>query len=617
MNLDKFFILKTILPVMLLVSACTEKAKHTAEVVNKPYLELPGPEKWLSDWSKKNEVVVHMLTEPDNLHPTNGNSIIRSELFLYLHGSLLRTDLRTGTILPAMCKSMPVLSKDNLEMEFELRDGLKWDDGSPVLADDVIFTVKASMNPLTNNPGMKPYFSYVKSVNVVPDNPRKFIIKMNSVYIQNIALWADYPIFQKKFFDPDGVLDDFTFEQFGDTTFKAEQADHGNELIKWSADFNSEKNGFQVDRISGLGPYKIVSWQEGQMIVLEKKKNHWSATSNEYTEKAGPDRIIFKVDKDPVTQELAFMKQEMDATTSISTRVLLKLKADSMFNRNFHGNFVDIYGYTFVGMNMKPDESGRALALKEKDVRRALALLTPVDDIIRVVNKGVNKRVTGAVSKFKASCNTQLPLIPLDLNQANQLLDKSGWTARDQDGVRMKQINGQKQRLEFEIIYNSSIVEWQDMAMMIGESFKKAGIKLNLSAVDLNAWLEKGTSHDFDLIMGTWNSTALPEEYTQLWSSKSWKENGLNFTGFGDAASDALGDSISITMDENRRKEMEWRMQKKIYDEYAYVFLYGLVRRTIIHKRFNHVELYAERPGVLYNIMSVSPGVGNVPGVAP
>lgn len=602
---------------MLLVSACTEKAKHTAEVVNKPYLELPGPEKWLSDWSKKNEVVVHMLTEPDNLHPTNGNSIIRSELFLYLHGSLLRTDLRTGTILPAMCKSMPVLSKDNLEMEFELRDGLKWDDGSPVLADDVIFTVKASMNPLTNNPGMKPYFSYVKSVNAVPDNPRKFIIKMNSVYIQNIALWADYPIFQKKFFDPDGVLDDFTFEQFGDTTFKAEQADHGNELIKWSADFNSEKNGFQVDRISGLGPYKIVSWQEGQMIVLEKKKNHWSATSNEYTEKAGPDRIIFKVDKDPVTQELAFMKQEMDATTSISTRVLLKLKADSMFNRNFHGNFVDIYGYTFVGMNMRPDESGRALALKEKDVRRALALLTPVDDIIRVVNKGVNKRVTGAVSKFKASCNTQLPLIPLDLNQANQLLDKSGWTARDQDGVRMKQINGQKQRLEFEIIYNSSIVEWQDMAMMIGESFKKAGIKLNLSAVDLNSWLEKGTSHDFDLIMGTWNSTALPEEYTQLWSSKSWKENGLNFTGFGDAASDALGDSISITMDENRRKEMEWRMQKKIYDEYAYVFLYGLVRRTIIHKRFNHVELYAERPGVLYNIMSVSPGVGNVPGVAP
>jgi peptide/nickel transport system substrate-binding protein len=617
MKLDKFFILKTILPSILLVSACTEKAKHTADVVNKPYLELPGPEKWLSDWSKKNEVAVHLLAEPDNLHPTNGSSIARSELFLYLHGSLLRTDLRTGTILPAMCKSMPKFSKDNLEMEFELREGLKWDDGSAVNAEDVIFTVKASMNPLTNNPGMKPYFSYVKSVVSVPGNPLKFVIKMNSVYIQNIALWADYPIFQKKFYDPKGVLDNFSFEQFGDTSFRAEKSPFGNDLITWSADFNSEKNSFQADRIAGLGPYKVQSWQEGQMIVLEKKKNHWSATSNEYTEKAGPDRIIFKVDKDPVTQELAFMKQEMDATTGISTRILLKLKSDSTFNRNYHGNFVDVYGYTFVGMNMRPEESGRALALKEKEVRKALALLTPVDEIIRVVNKGVNKRVAGAVSKFKASCNTKLALIPLDVNQANQTLDKAGWTARDQDGVRMKQMNGKKQRMEFEILYNSSIVEWQDMAMMIGESFKKAGIKLNLSAVDINAWLEKGSSHNFDLIMGSWNTTALPEEYSQLWSTKSWKDHGLNFSGFGDAASDALGDSISVTMDEAKRNEMEWRMQQKIYDEYAYVFLYGLVRRTIIHKRFSNVELYAERPGILYNVMGVSKGVGSTPGVAP
>ena len=41
------------------------------------------------------------------------------------------------------------------------------------------------------------------------------------------------------------------------------------------------------------------------------------------------------------------------------------------------------------------------------------------------------------------------------------------------------------------------------------------------------------------------------------------------------------------------------------------------MRRTIIHKRFSNVELYAERPGILYNVMSVSKGVGSTPGVAP
>ncbi|MBK7853584.1 MAG: hypothetical protein IPJ79_00500 [Bacteroidetes bacterium] len=58
-----------------------------------------------------------------------------------------------------MVKSLPLISKDGLSYTYELRDEPKWDDGSPLSVDDVIFTMKAHKCPLVNNPTLKPYIS--------------------------------------------------------------------------------------------------------------------------------------------------------------------------------------------------------------------------------------------------------------------------------------------------------------------------------------------------------------------------------------------------------------------------------------------------------------------------
>lgn len=587
--------------------SCKDKKEVDVAVETKSYIELPAPEQWRDDWSKEPVVVVHELAEPDNLHPANGNSQTRAELFLYLHAGLLRVDLRTGTIQPGICKGMPELSSDQREMIFELREDVKWDDGSAVSPEDVIFTMKAAKNPLTNNPGFKPYFDLVEEVKRVEGASNKVMIKMKKVYVQNLALWSDYPIIQRAFFDPENVLANVSFAQLNDSSF---QAQSNKALVDWSASFNAAENGFDPKRISGLGPYKVAAWNQGQSIELQKKKQHWTNNVDAYEIKSEPEKIIFKVNTDAVTQELAFLKQEFDASTSLSARTLLKLKEDSLFNLNYHSRFVDIFGYTFVGINMKPDEKKRAVALKNIDVRKALALLTPVDEIIKVVNKGVNKRVTGPVARMKASYNHSLQLIPLDIVQASTLLDKAGWLMDEETGIRYTLRDGKKQFLELELMFLATVPEWKEMAMMIAESMKKAGVLLKLNAVDLNGWLEKGCSHDFDLIMGSWNSSSLPEDYSQLWSTQSWNSQGLNLTGFGNETSDRIIDSIAVTLNDSLRNALEFRLQKLIDEEQPYVFLYGLVRRTAVHRRFTHAELYAERPGILYNLLKASPMVG-------
>jgi len=601
-TMRKLNLLTTLFFSSLLLHSCGDKTTSNVKVDSSQYIKLESPSAFLASWSKENKVIVHELTEPDNLHPCNGSSQVRSEIFLYLHAALLRTDLRTGTIQPGLSKALPEVSADKLDLIFDLRNDVKWDDGSIVTPEDVIFTIKVAKSPLTNNAAFKPYFDLVEKVEMVSGSPSKVLIRMKKVYVQNIALWADYPIIQRKFFDPENILNSFSFVQFNDTTFNASAQ---KDLMLWSEKFNAPGMGFDKQFISGCGPYRLKDWNSGQLLVLEKKKNHWSDQSSVYAEKSFPDEIIFKVNKDAVSTELAFMKQELDASTSLSSRSLIQLLNDSLFNKNYHGRFVDVYGYTFIGMNMQPKVSHRAISLSDLQVRKALSLLTPVKQIIEVVCKGVNKPINGPVAKMKASYNSALKIIELDVLAANNVLDAAQWKMRDDDGVRMKELNGKKERLEFEFIFLATTPEWKEMALMIEESYKKAGIKLNLNAVDLPTWLDKGTSHDFDMIMGSWNSSALPEDYAQLWANSSWKENGLNFSGFGNESTDALIDSIAITMNDEERNGMEKRIQAEIYKEQPYIFLYGLVRRTAIHRRFSGAELYSERPGVLFNSFQI------------
>jgi peptide/nickel transport system substrate-binding protein len=571
--------------------------------------KLPNSAKFESDWPKNNSVLVHILAEPDNLHPTNGTSQTRAELFLYLHAGLLRTDLRSGTIAPGICSAMPIVSDDQKSLTFTLRNDVFWDDGSPVTAADVTFTVKASKLKLTNNPSNKFYFENVKEVIEDPKDNKRFTIVMKQVFVQNVAMWCDYPIIHAKFYDPSMVTSSMSFDMLNDTSAHPELS---KRIANWADAFNNVGNGSNWNDVDGLGPYKLVAAEAGTSWVLERKKNHWSDRSSAYNEKSYPDKIIFKVNQEPVSQKIEFLSQKIDGSGYLGTRLLMELKQDSSFNRNYHSKFMDTYGYTYIAMNMRPDGVKHASILSDLNVRKALASAARIDDMIKVVNKGINKRVAGPVSPLKKESNPALKIIPYNVKVASDLLDKSGWRDSDNDGIRDKIINGKKTDLIIELAYLSVIPEWKEMATIIAEGMKPAGIKIVANGYDYPMWLQKVTSHDYEMAMGAWNTTSLPEDYSQLWSTDSYVNQGSNYTGFGSATTDRLINAIATTMDNDERMKLEYQMQQAIYDEQPYIFLYGLVRRCVMHKRFADVEFYAERPGLLYNhVKLLSPTATN------
>jgi ABC-type transport system substrate-binding protein len=222
-----------------------------------------------SDWSKENTVIVHSISDPDNLHPTNGNSAPRSEIILLTQRTILYTDYENQTMIAGLVKAPPVTSEDGLSYIYELKSGPKWDDNTPLTFEDILFTAKAYLCPLVNNPAVKTYWRNMKNIIQHETNPNIFQVLMRSKNIQNQFWFGSFPVLQRKYHDPENVLANYSLDQFNDTSFRAEKE---KQLKDWAMEFNSDKYGRDPQHLNGLGMYKVERWESGQFITLDKKE---------------------------------------------------------------------------------------------------------------------------------------------------------------------------------------------------------------------------------------------------------------------------------------------------------------------------------------------------------
>lgn len=589
-----------------------EKSK-VAEAGALTYIDIPDATEIDPNWSKENTVVFHMIGEPDDMHPTNGNSATKTFLHNYTQNYVMASDIiELKGARPDVVKGGPEISEDELEFTYELRDEPTWDDGSQLTVEDVIFTFKANKCPLTNNPHAKPYLENIETIVVDPANPRRFTFKMKKKYIQNIVFLTDYPLLQETYWDPNQTMRKYTFQQFDDPNFDTNSK---SDLNAWATEFNDAKYSRKPEFLVGMGPYRFADWKPGQSFTLVRKENHWTEKLAEKTpyETSYPDKIIFKINTDPNSQILEMKTQALDASTYLSIKKLLELQEDPNFNANYHSRFTNTYNYTYMAFNGRPDGVEHKKIFDDKRVRRAVAMLVPVDQINMVLNKGKNKRMVGPVSPLKKEYNNDLPLIQRDVEGAKQLLEEAGWTDTDGDNIRDKVVEGEKLSFEFDLHYMTTQVEWRDEAQMIAEALYEAGIKCNITPLDFAVHYDRARNHKFDAMLAGWAGSSVPEDFTQIWHTESWASKGSNYAGFGNADSDALIDSLKYELDMEKRIPMAKRLQAMIYDEQPYVFMFSSTRRNVIHKRFGNADMYFERPGVLINNFKLLTGGASAP----
>ena len=544
----------------------------------------------------KNIVVAHILSNPDGLHPYNDNSVMRSFIFNYTQKSLVKLDLKTLDYVPSLAKSLPEISEDGLSYYYELREDAKWDDGTPITAKDVQFSVKLQLCPLTDNAKVRGnYTSVIKSIELDPTNPRKFTMHAWNKHVANKTIFTEIWIQQQAHWDAIGVLDDLTFEDIHASSFPEKES-----WSDWFGAFNHGDNRYQPQRLVGLGPYQVSEWESGSYITIAKKENWWGDADSSIYNQNYPEEIIFKIISDEASVFLSLKSEELDATNRVNTSKLFKLQKHDYFNAAYHSAFMNQYSYYYVGMNTRPDGIKRKPFFDDVKVRKAMAYLTPVDEIVEVLLHGEGSRQVANMSNLKKNYNDTLALIPVDLDKAKALLDEAGWVDTDGDNIRDKMVNGEKLQMTFELSYMSSATN-KEMALMIRESMWRAGVEAVPTPMDFTLFYKNAQEHDFDAMIGGWGASASYSNPYQIWHTSSWANQGSNFTGFGDAESDSLIDAANRAIDPEKHRDAIWALQAKIYEDQPYVFMYSPKRKLVTHKRFDNTDMYYEKPGFILN----------------
>ena len=139
-------------------------------------------------------------------------------------------------------------------------------------------------------------------------------------------------VIQEKEWDPTSILKKQSFSVlFGDQVSIEDKPI----LDQFISSFNHSDKSRVPKFLKGLGPYQVTDWQTGSSITLTRKSNWWGKSSDRLSEKAFPERIIFRVIREMESVVLALKREEIDITSELSAAAMIRLQEKAYFNRNY------------------------------------------------------------------------------------------------------------------------------------------------------------------------------------------------------------------------------------------------------------------------------------------
>ncbi|MEL6141968.1 MAG: ABC transporter substrate-binding protein, partial [Bacteroidota bacterium] len=425
------FYLPTLIGILSFTLLCTSSC----------WQEKPGkatPTSELDFKRKDNVVYINMPTEPNTLNPF----LTIQGYARYVHEQIIQslTEQHPETLeqVPSLA-SLPTIFKrpdGGVDYTYDLQANANWPNGSPVTAEDVVFTLKILFNPLVNAGIYRPYFSMIENITLNPANEKRFKVETKEPYILSEAAIGSLQIYPEYAYDPDGLLKNIRLSDLLNTA-RATQLAETNENLKLFAErFNDAATGRDPERVVGSGPFRLVSWEAGQRIRLEAREDYWAKDRNESWLASRPEAIVYQFVEDEATTANALRDQEFDGVVELGVGTFNELQAEPSVTQYY--NFHNVPGGTYYSLILNTKDP----ILSDKKVRRALAYLVDVESLINDNYGGLASRLTGPIVPQKAYYNDQLPEIPFDPAKAEALLREAGWGDANNNGILDKEING-------------------------------------------------------------------------------------------------------------------------------------------------------------------------------
>ncbi len=557
-----------------------------------------------------NTVHIRLQADPGGLNHYLPSSGYTPEVTTLLFSPLMTFDPENLQLTPLIIKGRPMVSTiqegpwaGGESYTFEILDEAKWDNGSPILASDYVFTLKTLFNPKVPTAPYRGYFNLLRDIQIDPDNPRKFTVMSQEPYIISEAVFGNVDVLPEYVYDPEGLMKDIPLRDLLDPQKAKELAEENPNIEAFASLFQDPKYAFDINFISGSGPYKVVEIIENQRITLERKTNWWGdemAKKNKLLA-AYPDKIIFRSIPDETAAISLLKDQKIDAMNTLPPLEFKKMQDNPTIANHYELATPMTMSIVVMFLNNKSPK------LSNEKVRRAIAHLLDVDMMMEKVVYGYGQRVTGPVHPNKDYVHKGLQPIAYDLEKARSILAAEGWTDTNGNGVIDKMIDGELVEMNLNYLIPNGNSSYENIATLIKEHVLKAGINVEIEVKDFKTLLTEYRGQNFEIVTLARRSLPVLADFTQSWHTSSDHPKGHNSVGFGDAESDAIIDSIRTTLDKKKRDQLYLKFQEIIYEDQPVVFLWAPTQRIVINKRFE-AKTSTLRPGYFPRYFKVKNG---------
>ncbi len=370
-----------------------------------------------SVWLIASTLHLSASSNPARLNPLIATDSASASISGFLFNALVKYDETGQNIIGDLAESYRFVTPTVIE--FKLRHGVKWHDGKPFTASDVLFTYELIQSPKTISPYASD-FRVIKNIRIVDDYTLRVVYE--KPYFKALEIWMMGIV-------PKHILS------------------HENDIM--GSKFNTEP--------IGTGPYILKQLEFSKQIILEANPNY-------FEHKPKIDKIIFHVISDPMTRFLMLKSGQIDIET------LEPMQYERQLGKTFKNSFTTLelpsHSYTYLGFNL------RLKKFQDPRVRQALSLSIDRQKLIDILFLKHGNICTGPFLPGSKGFNDALKAPKQNLVRAKALLKSAGYDSEHPLEFEIATSNSnairpyaaeilQRQLLDVGVKVTLRIMEWQ------------------------------------------------------------------------------------------------------------------------------------------------------------